>query len=52
MRANPKVEGSAAHGRYERYKKARTLQKARDLGAQQVDIVNDFQHGYLKRRRV
>lgn len=49
LQANPKTAGSAAHARYELYKKARKLQEATVLGARKVDVAYDFKKGYLKR---
>ncbi len=45
---NPKRPGSKAYDRYEKYKKATTLKKARELGAIREDFINDADRGYLK----
>ena len=45
---NPKRPGSKAFDRYEKYKKATTLKKARELGAVREDFINDADRGYLK----
>jgi len=48
---NPKKEGSGAYDRYEKYKSARTVAEALNLGACKGDIAHDFKRGFLKRRR-
>jgi hypothetical protein len=45
---NPKRPGSKAFDRYEKYKKATTLKKARELGAVREDFINDADRGFLK----
>ena len=45
---NPKRPGSKAFDRYEKYKKATTLKKARELGAIREDFINDADRGFLK----
>jgi len=51
VQKNPKVNGSLAHQRYEKYKKAKTLQEFLDLGGFQGDFHNDRKHGYVSLRR-
>jgi len=46
---NPKRPGTAAHTRYEKYKKAKTPKEAMQVGAQRCDIVHDFGKGFLRR---
>mmetsp|Transcript_52721 Transcript_52721/g.83670 ORF Transcript_52721/g.83670 Transcript_52721/m.83670 type:complete len:282 (+) Transcript_52721:44-889(+) len=48
---NPKRSGSAAHERYEKYKVARTIAEAIELGAWKGDFNNDQKQGYLKKSR-
>ncbi|CAK8988938.1 unnamed protein product [Durusdinium trenchii] len=50
VQKNPKVEGSSAHQRYERYKKAKTLQEFFNLGGCKGDFHNDQAHGFLSLR--
>merc|ERR1712083_998195 len=45
---NPKRPGTAAHERYELYKRARTVKGALRLGAAKGDIAYDFSRGFLK----
>jgi hypothetical protein len=47
---NPKAAGSSARKRYEKYKKAKTVQQAIDLGACGMDLKWDFKRGFCKRR--
>jgi len=47
---NPKRQGSSAFERYEKYKRARTVSEALNLGAVKGDIMHDFKRGFLKRR--
>lgn len=47
---NPKRSGSSAFERYEKYKRARTVSEALNLGAVKGDIMHDFKRGFLKRR--
>merc|ERR1719353_2084059 len=47
---NPKAAGSCARKRYEKYKKAKTVQQAIDLGACGMDLKWDFKRGFCKRR--
>ena len=44
---NPKVPGSSAHARYDKYCIATTLAEARALGALSKDIQFDRQKGYI-----
>jgi hypothetical protein len=46
---NPKLGGSKAFKRYAKYKKARTVKQALDLGADSTDIRWDFDMGFCKR---
>jgi len=50
LKDNPKRSGSAAGERYDKYKHAKTVQKAKDAGAWEGDIINDFKKGFLKCR--
>ncbi len=45
---NPKKPGTKAHERYEKYKKATTLKKARELGATREDLIFDGDRGFMK----
>ncbi len=45
---NPKKPGTKAYERYEGYKKATTLKKARELGAVREDFIFDGDRGYMK----
>jgi len=45
---NPKLRGSAAHKRYEKYKKATTLAQARKLGSMPIDFCYDYNQGFLR----
>eukprot|EP00445_Apocalathium_hangoei_P018342 CAMPEP_0203891616 /NCGR_PEP_ID=MMETSP0359-20131031/34880_1 /ASSEMBLY_ACC=CAM_ASM_000338 /TAXON_ID=268821 /ORGANISM="Scrippsiella Hangoei, Strain SHTV-5" /LENGTH=526 /DNA_ID=CAMNT_0050813431 /DNA_START=101 /DNA_END=1681 /DNA_ORIENTATION=+ len=45
---NPKLPGSAAHKRYNKYLRARTVGEARRLGCFPVDLQYDFNWGYLQ----
>ena len=47
MLPNPKVPGSSAHARYDKYCIATTLAEARALGALSKDIQFDRQKGYI-----
>jgi len=44
---NPKQMGSMARGRFEKYRVAKTLLEAQELGATHMDIRHDFRHGLL-----
>lgn len=44
---NPKKRGSGAADRYDKYKLAKTIGEAMDLGASQGDLKNDSTKGYL-----
>merc|ERR1712048_465271 len=46
---NPKGFGSDAYNRYERYKRARTVEEALALGAKKGDIKHDFKKGFCSR---
>ena len=48
QKENPKKPGSAAHARYEKYKKANTLKRAMELGAFRGDLIFDGDRGYMK----
>jgi hypothetical protein len=50
QQTNPKRSGSSAADRYDKYKKAKTVNEALSLGAVPGDIPNDFKKGYLKRK--
>eukprot|EP00446_Apocalathium_sp_SHHI-4_P032421 CAMPEP_0177246294 /NCGR_PEP_ID=MMETSP0367-20130122/50929_1 /TAXON_ID=447022 ORGANISM="Scrippsiella hangoei-like, Strain SHHI-4" /NCGR_SAMPLE_ID=MMETSP0367 /ASSEMBLY_ACC=CAM_ASM_000362 /LENGTH=526 /DNA_ID=CAMNT_0018698297 /DNA_START=63 /DNA_END=1640 /DNA_ORIENTATION=- len=45
---NPKLPGSAAHKRYNKYLRARTVGEARRLGCFPIDLQYDFNWGYLQ----
>lgn len=47
-KTNPKKVGSKAHERYDKYKKATTLKKARELGATREDLIFDGDRGFMK----
>ena len=44
---NPKTQRSTSRARYEKYKSAKTLWKAKKLGAESKDIVWDYERGYI-----
>jgi len=48
---NPKRSSEPPYERYEKYKKAKTVQQALHLGALRADIRWDFKMGFLKRLR-
>ena len=48
LQENPKRQGSQSHGRYERYKAAKTLEEMLDLGGTRGDIYYDMARGYIK----
>lgn len=45
---NPKREGSAAHDRFELYRKAKTVQQFYDAGGTSADVRYDAKHGFIK----
>jgi len=45
---NPKSKNSKARERYEMYKSARTIRGAKQKGAKTIDILNDYEKGFLK----
>eukprot|EP00930_Biecheleria_cincta_P091500 TRINITY_DN81086_c0_g1_i1.p1 TRINITY_DN81086_c0_g1~~TRINITY_DN81086_c0_g1_i1.p1 ORF type:complete len:282 (-),score=64.51 TRINITY_DN81086_c0_g1_i1:115-918(-) len=47
---NPKQAGKGGHERYEKYKKAKTIKEALELGAVRGDIKYDWQRGFYKRK--
>ena len=47
---NFKRPGSSGHERYEKYKKAKTIKEALELGAFRGDIKYDWQRGFYKRK--
>ena len=47
QQANPKKVGSKSYGRYELYKKSRSVKTALEAGATRADIKWDSQRGYL-----
>ena len=44
---NPKTQRSTSRARYEKYKSAKTLWEAKELGAEWKDIVWDYERGYI-----
>lgn len=48
---NHKIQGTQAYARYEQYKRAKTVREAARLGARRADIRQDFDMGYMERRR-
>jgi site-specific DNA-cytosine methylase len=44
---NPKLVGSSAHARYEKYKSAKSIREALALSAAQRDIANDWAKGFI-----
>ena len=44
---NPKKRGGQPYERYEKYKMARTVNEAKELGASQGDIAHDHKAGFL-----
>lgn len=46
--SNPKRRGTAAFDRYEKYKKAKSVQEALEAGAIVGDLAHDFDKGFLK----
>ena len=49
---NPKVPGTAAHARYQRYCVAQTVAEAQQLGALPEDLRHDRNKGYLRELKV
>lgn len=47
---NPKQAGKGGWERYEKYKKAKTIKEALELGAVRGDIKYDWQRGFYKRK--
>ena len=47
LQENPKKRGGEAFERYEKYKMARTVNEAKELGASQGDIAHDHKAGFL-----
>ena len=47
-KTNPKKAGSKAAERYDKYKRATTLKKARELGATREDLIFDGDRGFMK----
>lgn len=45
---NPKTEGSKSKVRYEKYAKAKTVGEALALGSYRLDLLFDYEHGYIK----
>lgn len=48
LKDNPKIEGSSAHQRYQRYRSARTVAEAVRKGALPMDLRYDYDKGYLR----
>lgn len=49
VQENPKREGGKAFENYEKYKAAKTVNEARELGAASGDLKHDWQKGFYKR---
>lgn len=45
---NPKTIGSKSYARYEKYKKAKTLDQVQPLGAKWEDVVYDYMAGFFR----